>query len=384
MKKYFNILAALTLCANMFAQSPEKISFQAVIRDAENNLVTDAQIGIQISILQGSENGSVVYSGTQLITSNSNGLVSIEIGAGTSSGDISSIEWANGPYFIKTEIDPTGGTNYTITGTSRLMSVPFALHAKTADTFLGSIEESDPVFGVSVAGAITAEDITAWNNKLDSYEEMDPVYDASVARGITQADTALWNTNVDETDPVFGASVAMGITETDTTLWNNKMDVDLNAGANELMTFDGTNWVAKGAKVYNSGGSLAQNNMQPWIAVNYIIALDGTFPSRSSTNPLIAEIIMFGGNFAPRGWALCNGQILPIAPNSALFSLLGTTYGGDGRTTLALPDMRGRTVIHPGTGPGLSSRRLGAKGGSETNVMTVTQMPSHNHIIYYE
>jgi microcystin-dependent protein len=249
---------------------------------------------------------------------------------------------------------------------------------------LGSIEESDPVFGVSVAGAITAEDITAWNNKLDSYEEMDPVYDASVASGITEQDTALWNTNVDETDPVFGASVAMGITETDTTLWNNKMDVDVNAGANELITFDGTNWVAKGAKVYNSGGSLAQNNMQPWIAVNYIIALDGTFPSRSSTNPLIAEIIMFAGNFAPRGWALCNGQILPIAPNSALFSLLGTTYGGDGRTTLALPDMRGRTVIHPGTGPGLSNRRLGAKGGSETNVMTVTQMPSHNHIIYYE
>ena len=82
--------------------------------------------------------------------------------------------------------------------------------------------------------------------------------------------------------------------------------------------------------------------------------------------PFIAEIMMFAGNFAPRGWALCDGQLLPIAQNAALFSLLGTTYGGDGRTTFALPDLRGRTPIHPGTGPRLSRRRLGEEGGSET------------------
>ena len=96
-------------------------------------------------------------------------------------------------------------------------------------------------------------------------------------------------------------------------------------------------------------------------------------------NPFIGLIVMFGGNFAPRGWALCDGQLLPINQYSALFSILGTTYGGDGRTTFALPDMRGRVPIHEGTGPGLSPYDLGQKGGSETVTLTTNQIPSHHH-----
>lgn len=89
--------------------------------------------------------------------------------------------------------------------------------------------------------------------------------------------------------------------------------------------------------------------------------------SLTAPEPFIGEISMFGGNFAPRGWALCNGQLLPISQNSALFSLLGTTYGGDGRTTFALPDLRGRVPVHAGRGSGgLSPYPLGSKGGSET------------------
>ena len=88
---------------------------------------------------------------------------------------------------------------------------------------------------------------------------------------------------------------------------------------------------------------------------------------------------MFGGNFAPRGWALCEGQLLPISQNSALFSILGTTYGGDGRTTFALPDLRGRAPIHAGHGPGLSDVRLGQRGGTETTTLNITNLPSHNH-----
>ena len=90
---------------------------------------------------------------------------------------------------------------------------------------------------------------------------------------------------------------------------------------------------------------------------------------------------MFGGNFAPRGWALCDGQLLAISSNQALFSILGTTYGGDGRTTFALPDLRGRASIHPGNGPGLSSYRLGERGGAENVTLLPTQIPSHNHTI---
>lgn len=88
---------------------------------------------------------------------------------------------------------------------------------------------------------------------------------------------------------------------------------------------------------------------------------------------------MFGGNFAPRGWALCEGQLLPISSHTALFSILGTTYGGDGRTTFGLPDLRGRAPIGNGSGPGLSPRQLGEKGGSETNTLQTVHLPAHNH-----
>lgn len=95
--------------------------------------------------------------------------------------------------------------------------------------------------------------------------------------------------------------------------------------------------------------------------------------------PFIAEIKLFAGNFAPRGWAFCDGQLLPINQNQALFSLLGTIYGGDGRTTFALPDLRGRVPVHPGTGPGLSQYRVGEKGGAETVSLTVEQLAAHSH-----
>ncbi|QHI35502.1 hypothetical protein IMCC3317_08480 [Kordia antarctica] len=96
-------------------------------------------------------------------------------------------------------------------------------------------------------------------------------------------------------------------------------------------------------------------------------------------DPFIGEIVMFGGNFAPRSWSFCNGQLLAISQNTALFSILGTTYGGDGRTTFALPDLRGRAAIHPGTGPGLSTIKLGQRGGSEYHTLNVLEMPSHTH-----
>jgi microcystin-dependent protein len=100
------------------------------------------------------------------------------------------------------------------------------------------------------------------------------------------------------------------------------------------------------------------------------------------SDPFIAQITMFGGNFAPRGWAFCSGQLLPISQNTALFSLVGTTYGGDGRTTFGLPDLRGRVPLGSegnSTGPGLSPRPLGQTGGAENVTLTQNQMPSHTH-----
>ncbi len=101
-------------------------------------------------------------------------------------------------------------------------------------------------------------------------------------------------------------------------------------------------------------------------------------------DPFIGQIQAFGFNFAPRGWAKCDGQLLAVSQHDALFSLLWTTYGGDGETTFGLPDLRGRAAIHQGQGAGLSDRRIGERSGAETTTLNVNQMPNHNHVIYVE
>jgi len=249
MKKVFTILAAVLLTASVFAQSPQKLSYQAVIRNSSDVLVTNTQIGMEINIRQGSVSGTVVYTEIQTPTTNTNGLVSIEIGGGTG---FNAIDWSAGPYFIETKtalVPPL--TTYTITGTSQLLSVPYALHAKTAESVSGGITETDPVFGVSVASGITGTDTTNWNNKLDSYTETDPVFGVSVASGITGTDTTNWNNKLDiETDPVYTVSQAANITTTDITNLSNLSGVNtgdqdgsetkVTAGTNVTVTGSGT------------------------------------------------------------------------------------------------------------------------------------------------
>ncbi len=137
MKKLLLILSAVMLISGVFspqqanAQTPGEISYQAVIRDANDSLITNQSVGMQISILEGSPEGEVIYSEIQNPTTNSNGLISVKIGG---DANFNNIDWSSGPYFIKTETNIEGGNNYTITGTSQLLSVPYALHAKTASS----------------------------------------------------------------------------------------------------------------------------------------------------------------------------------------------------------------------------------------------------------
>ena len=148
MKKIFTLLAAVLLTANVFAQAPQSMSYQAIIRNSSNALVASTQVGMQISILQTTSTGTAVYVETQTPTTDANGLVSLAIGAGTATtGTFAAIDWSVGPYFIKTETDPAGGTSYSITGTSQLLSVPYALNA-------GSITNSK---GLALAKLTTTE-----------------------------------------------------------------------------------------------------------------------------------------------------------------------------------------------------------------------------------
>jgi microcystin-dependent protein len=116
------------------------------------------------------------------------------------------------------------------------------------------------------------------------------------------------------------------------------------------------------------------------LAAAFAATLDAR-PAQAQAEPFIGQIMMVGYNFCPRGWAEADGQLLPISSNTALFSLYGTQFGGDGRTTFALPDLRGRAPVHAGSGPGLTPRQMGEKGGSETTTLSTNNLPPHNHAL---
>jgi hypothetical protein len=155
MKKIYSLVAGLLLTASVWAQAPQKMSYQAVIRNSSNALITSTPVGMKISVLQGSASGTAVYVETQTPSTNANGLVSLEIGTGTViTGTFATINWAAGPYFIKTETDPTGGTNYTVAGTNELMSVPYALFS--ANGTPGATGPQGPIGLTGATGSVGA------------------------------------------------------------------------------------------------------------------------------------------------------------------------------------------------------------------------------------
>lgn len=131
MKRLFTLITAVLITATIYSQAPDKLSYQAVVRNTGGVLVQNSNVGIKISLLQSTATGTVVYSETHIVTTNVNGLATLEIGGGSVvSGTFANIDWSTGPYFLKTETDPTGGPSYTIIATSQLLSVPYALQPK--------------------------------------------------------------------------------------------------------------------------------------------------------------------------------------------------------------------------------------------------------------
>ena len=132
MKQFYAVILCMFLTLSLLAQAVQKLSYQAVVRDTSGKLVSNANVGVRFTILQGSATGTTVYSETQSATTNINGLLSLEIGGGVTTWNFGSIDWGNGNYWLKTEADPTGGTNYTITGVNQLLSVPYSLYSEKA------------------------------------------------------------------------------------------------------------------------------------------------------------------------------------------------------------------------------------------------------------
>ena len=194
--KTFFLLAVLCYMQFANAQAPQKMSYQAVIRNASSVLVTSAPVGMRISILQGSASGSSVYTETQSVITNANGLVSLEIGTGSVVfGNFATINWGNGPYFIKTETDPTGGTTYTITGTSQLTSVPYALfsagsaNGETPGTAVGDMKYWNGTAWVLIPVGtpgqflqLNASNTPSWNGGTFATVTTAPINSSKVAR----------------------------------------------------------------------------------------------------------------------------------------------------------------------------------------------------------
>ncbi len=248
MKKIYSLVVGLLLTASVWAQAPQKMSYQAVIRNSSNALITSTPVGMQISILQGSSTGTAVYVETQTPSTNANGLVSLEIGTGTViTGTFSAINWATGPYFIKTETDPTGGTAYTISGTNELMSVPYALFSANAgvggfthylgEPYLGGIiyylyKGSDGLeHGLIVAP--TQSTSLAWQTSptlVNANRTEDGVYNTTLMTGspvktyITSLGAGWYLPSIDEL----------------TKLWDNRYDVQkaLRTGGYTLLSYN--------------------------------------------------------------------------------------------------------------------------------------------------
>ena len=224
MKKTYTLLLFLLATVSILAQVPEKMSYQAVLRDAANTLLTNQEVGMQISILQTTITGTAVYIETQTATTNINGLVSIAIGSGVSSDDFSAIDWSAGPYFIKTATDPSGGSSYSITGTSQLMSVPFAMYAKTSGSAIPGPQGEPGVQGTNGTPGIQGEkgtagaDGTNGSNGSNGTKGDQGVQGETGVKGTAGADGATGTAGADGATGTAGADGATAVSYTHLTL----------------------------------------------------------------------------------------------------------------------------------------------------------------------
>ena len=293
MKRISLLFSLIILTLNLFAQVPQKMSYQAVIRNASNNLVTNTPVKMKISILQGSPTGAAVYSELHSTNTNANGLTSIEIGAGTSpNGTFSSINWANGTYYLKTETDPNNGTNYTITGTSQLLSVPYALESNNAKNADNAKSAGNGFGSVSSAG-----DTLYFNN--GKY---------IIIPGISNYNYPPIMGNVVDISNNTYTTVIIG---KQTWMAENLNTTKYNDGSDIPIVTDSTQW----ANNFNNDSRLPMmcwyNNDQVTYTANKFGALYNGYAINPATNG--------GKNICPSGWHV---------PNEDDWGILTTFLGG--------------------------------------------------------
>ena len=294
MKKIIAFCLAILNAFTAFAQAPQKISYQSVIRNSTNALVSNQSVGVRISIIQGSASGSTIYSESQISTTNANGLVSLEIGSGiVLSGTFTNIDWNNGPFFIKTETDPNGANNYTISGTTQILSVPYALHANTAENVVNDLvddADSNPV------------------NELQAISFTNDTLYLSNGGSVFLGGYAVDLVNDADADP------------------NNEIELPSNANAGDILEYNGNSWqAASPAPVSTAAGSImyiydGQTCPAGWNTQQINVAVFGGVPVDACwTDTPCLVMYIYDGQSCPSGWNLqqinapiVNGTTTPV------------------------------------------------------------------------
>ena len=360
----------LAVAALLGAAQAATLTYQGLATDAKGNPKADAAYPVGFAIYSASTGGSAMWSESQSVSTRK-GLFTTELGSVTGIPD--SLFDGSALYLgVAFDGSAEGGVR------QKLGRVPFANRARSSDTSRASrISDSaksvaglkDSVLSLRSAlaaqsASIVAKDSVGKSHLSDSAKSVAGLKDSILSlRAALAAKDSVRASRKADTASMAKTLVGGGVSN------------------GNFLTYDGTNWVAKNLVVASSGGSQPFSILSPYTVLSFQIALQGIFPSRNGLDPYLGEIMMTGYNFEVKGYAFCNGQLLSIAQNTALFSLLGITYGGNGQTTFGLPDLRGRMPMHGGnsTGPGLSPHSLGEMSGSETQKLTIDQMPMHIH-----
>ena len=385
-KRFFSV--AIFFTASIFAQVPNKMSYQAVIRSNSNNLVTNQSIGMRISILQGSAGGTPVYVETQNPTTNTNGLASIEIGGGTVvSGSFTGINWANGPYFIKTETDPLGGSNYSISGTSQLLSVPYALYAENSGNNIpgpqgptgppglngsnglnGATGPTGPIGATGISGVTGPTGIAGTNGTNGLNGATGPTGSQGLTGptgpiGATGISGVTGPTGIAGSNGTNGLNGATGATGPTGPGLNN------GTAVNQIMYWNGNNWLALNPGTNGQVLAICNNNLT-WVTINGVCpgginslncgsaTTTGTLTLGIPASGVVSTVPYTGGNGGTH-----NGQIVNSTGVAGLTATLapGTFANGSGNLVY--------TISGTPTSGGIASFLLNI--GGQTCTLTV-------------